>query len=117
MQAREIERQNKLLTMCIVCFTQTRTHRVNLVGQSESRVVVVWLKAGLPVTGHVQHHDAPLLWQIVGHDHPHRLVGSESMEEEKSGWFSLLAIAVRRGGPSSLKVAVLNAIHGKELSA
>ena len=67
---------------------------MNLIGESESRVVVVWLEAGLTMAGHVQHHDAPLLWQIVGHDHPHGLVGGESMQEEEGGWFSLLAIAV-----------------------
>ena len=91
---------------------------MNLVGQSKSGVVVVWLEAGVPMAGQVQHHDAPLLWQIVGHDHPHGLVGSESVQEEEGGRFCLLlataaaaAAVCHLGRPSSLKVAVLNAVH------
>ena len=96
--------------------THTQAYRVNLFSQSECRVIVIRLEARLPVAWHVQHHNAPLLGQVLGHHHPHCLVGREAMKEEEGGRLPHATINVCLSHSSSLKVAVLNAVDSQKLS-
>ena len=58
------------------------SHLIQLIRHSSSGVVAVGQEAGLSMSGQIQHHQAPALGKVLGHDHPHGLVGTEPMHEE-----------------------------------
>lgn len=64
---------------------------------------------------HVHHHQPPALRQVPGHDNPHDLVTTESMNK-KNGDRVRLSLG-RLGGWEPLKVAVVNVSCLDELAA
>ena len=62
--------------------TLIKSHLVQFVCHSVGCVVAVGLEGGLSMSRHVQHHKVPALGEVLGHHHPHGLVGTEAMHEE-----------------------------------